>query len=127
MNKRKQYSLLLQDPRWKKKRLVILKRDNNQCRHCESKENLHVHHLVYQVGKVPPWEYRNSDLITLCANCHNEVHRTTKIKFVDRKNKKVNRSKKDRIKTRIDNMKNMLSPKDLELQKRYDKINPKIS
>ncbi|WP_152560110.1 hypothetical protein [Hymenobacter sp. IS2118] len=36
---------------------------------------LHVHHLYYITSK-NPWEYENDALVTLCSDCHSEVHRT---------------------------------------------------
>ncbi len=67
-----EYSQLLLDPRWQKKRLEILARDNFMCQSCEDKENtLHVHHCYYNKEK-KPWEYENSSLITLCHVCHRE-------------------------------------------------------
>ena len=64
------YSELLQDPRWQKKRVDILQRDNFTCQHCGSTEkSLQVHHLRYQKWK-KPWEYDNSELLTLCHRCH---------------------------------------------------------
>lgn len=64
------YSGLLQDPRWQKKRVEVLQRDNFTCQHCGSTEKtLQVHHLCYQKWK-KPWEYDNSELLTLCCDCH---------------------------------------------------------
>jgi len=64
----------LKDPRWQKKRLEILKRDNFCCQACfESKKTLHVHHIVYG-SKKDPWDYDESDLITLCEECHKLWH-----------------------------------------------------
>lgn len=64
------YSELLQDPRWQKKRVEVLLRDEFRCQHCgNNEETLHVHHLRYEKGKMP-WEYDNSGLITLCHRCH---------------------------------------------------------
>jgi hypothetical protein len=72
----KNYSELLKDPRWQKKRLEILESDNWSCRRCEDKSNmLAVHHLYYKKG-ANPWEYDNSALITLCDKCHKEGHNT---------------------------------------------------
>lgn len=72
-----EYSKLLQDPRWQKKRLEILQRDNWTCRNCGSGLNegvtLHVHHIRYIKGK-KPWEYENDNLITYCENCHQKIH-----------------------------------------------------
>lgn len=64
------YSELLKDPRWQRKRLDILNRDNFTCVCCgDDKSTLHVHHQYYINGRMP-WEYSNDLLITLCAKCH---------------------------------------------------------
>lgn len=66
------YSKKLLDPRWQKKRLEILQRDNWTCRFCESTDNtLHVHHIYYE-PKSEPWDAELKHLITLCAECHQE-------------------------------------------------------
>ncbi len=66
------YSELLKDPRWQRKRLEILERDNWTCQWCKDKDStLHVHHKKYQSGK-KPWEYDNSYLLTLCEGCHED-------------------------------------------------------
>lgn len=64
------YSDQLLDPRWQKKRLDILNRDNFTCRKCLSKDKtLHVHHTEYIKGRMA-WDYENYYLKTLCADCH---------------------------------------------------------
>lgn len=64
------YSEKLKDPRWQKKRLEILKRDNWTCQNCQSTtKTLHVHHLKYNGN---PWEANNNDLQTLCEDCHEQ-------------------------------------------------------
>ena len=64
------YSELLKDPRWQKKRLLIMQRDKWTCQDCGWKEStLHVHHKYYIPDK-KPWEYPNKALITLCEGCH---------------------------------------------------------
>ena len=66
------YSEKLKDPRWQKKRLEILERDEWSCRVCFDKENtLHVHHKRYLVMK-EPWDHPNELLQTLCESCHKE-------------------------------------------------------
>lgn len=66
----KTYSEKLRDPRWQKKRLEILQRDEFCCQLCNDKETeLHVHHFYYEKGK-NPWEYYNDGLVTYCKNCH---------------------------------------------------------
>lgn len=64
------YSEKLRDPRWQKKRLEIMQRDNFKCQGCNSKEKtLHVHHKTYIFGK-NPWDYTDTNFITLCFECH---------------------------------------------------------
>lgn len=76
----KEYSKLLLDPRWQKRRLEIMSRDKWVCQKCGNGLNdgttLNVHHLVYKKGYMP-WEYGDNDLITLCEKCHNDTHKKT--------------------------------------------------
>ena len=66
----KSYSEKLKDPRWQKKRLKILERDNWTCQICDSTDKtLHVHHKIYIAG-YDPWEYDDDTLITYCEDCH---------------------------------------------------------
>ena len=75
-NKNKFYQEKLRDPRWQKKRLEILNRDNFECRCCASKNRtLHVHHIWYPGKGKEIWESDDIDLITLCDECHKEWHR----------------------------------------------------
>jgi hypothetical protein len=70
----KTYSEKLKDPRWQKKRLEILGRDNFTCQECGCDDKtLHVHHLSYAKGK-EPWDADDSNLRTLCENCHERKH-----------------------------------------------------
>jgi hypothetical protein len=63
----------LKSPQWQKKRLQILERDAWECTKCfESGNTLHVHHKTYQYGN-DPWDYDDSNFITLCTKCHAEV------------------------------------------------------
>lgn len=65
---RKSYAEKLRDPRWQKKRLEILERDEWRCEMCwNDKATLNVHHRYYQ-GE--PWEAPDDALVTLCENCH---------------------------------------------------------
>lgn len=67
------YSELLKHPKWQKKRLQILERDDFKCRICNDQETtLHVHHLKY-IYNHKPWEYANEDLLTLCKDCHTVI------------------------------------------------------
>ena len=63
------YADKLKDPRWQKKRLQILERDEFTCRDCGAKDKtLHVHHCHYD--RRDPWEMEDSLLLTLCEDCH---------------------------------------------------------
>jgi hypothetical protein len=64
------YLAKLKDPRWQKKRLEILQRDNWSCQRClDDSSTLNVHHRKY-LDSVEIWDYPNELLITLCDNCH---------------------------------------------------------
>lgn len=68
METKSTYDKKLLDPRWQKKRLEILNRDNFTCDYCGDKEStLHVHHITYH-GE--PWEADDSMLQTVCKDCH---------------------------------------------------------
>lgn len=69
----KPYSEKLRDPRWQKKRLEILQRDQFTCVSCVDIESeLHVHHGYYAKG-LEPWEYPDDTLWTLCNRCHKQA------------------------------------------------------
>ena len=62
------------DPRWQKKRLEIMERDDFTCTICgNSEKTLNVHHGYYERGK-QPWDYPDIALKTLCEDCHEEWH-----------------------------------------------------
>lgn len=62
------YSEKLKDPRWQKKRLEILQRDDWTCQNCgDVKTTLNVHHISYYGN---PWDQKDDLLITLCKECH---------------------------------------------------------
>lgn len=68
------YQDKLKDPRWQKKRLEILERDEKCCQICSIKDRtLHVHHLFYNYD-VDPWEYDDKYLMTLCDKHHELIH-----------------------------------------------------
>lgn len=69
---KKTYYEKLKDPRWQKKRLEILERDNFKCSQCRDGENtLNVHHGYYTTN-YNPWDYPNETLHTVCEMCHEE-------------------------------------------------------
>lgn len=68
--KQNNYSELLRNPLWQKKRLEIMNRDNFTCQFCGRQDiTLQVHHRRYIRG-LKPWEYSNEDYVTLCEGCH---------------------------------------------------------
>jgi len=70
LTKKEEYQLVLKDPRWQRKRLEILNRDNFTCQKCKSAtDTLHVHHRHYIAGRFP-WDYSDNLLVTLCQKCH---------------------------------------------------------
>jgi hypothetical protein len=78
------YSEKLKDPRWQRKRLEIMQRDDFTCQLCGDKEStLHVHNKSYNFGK-DPWEYDDSNFITYCEICHLlvEANKHQPIKFL---------------------------------------------
>lgn len=72
------YADLLKDPRWQKKRLLVLEAAGWECSSCGANDKtLHVHHLRYVRGRMP-WEYPNDELEVLCEGCHEEATFWTK-------------------------------------------------
>ena len=65
------YRTYLKSDAWKRKRYVVLKRDNWKCVKCGQKatEVHHKRYLKYKIGKEPiKW------LVSLCAPCHRKEH-----------------------------------------------------
>jgi FtsK/SpoIIIE family/FtsK alpha domain len=66
------YEEYLQTPEWQATRKRILKRDNSQCQGCHGRGiTLNVHHYTYERLGCE----RDTDLVTLCEFCHEELHR----------------------------------------------------
>lgn len=60
----------LKDPRWQRKRLEIMQRDEFACSCCASEtKTLNVHHTYYE-RNVLLWDYPSGSLVTLCEDCH---------------------------------------------------------
>ncbi len=57
-------------PEWAKMRGRVLARAKNLCEACLEQGALNVHHLTYELGKLPPAYY----LVALCRACHNRMH-----------------------------------------------------
>ena len=68
------YQEQIQSPKWQRKRLEIMQRDNFTCVDCGFDDRmLHVHHTLYVRGRMI-WEYSNGVLTTLCDICHYYIH-----------------------------------------------------
>lgn len=65
------YRQYLKSHAWKRKRYVVLKRDNWTCQYCGGKAS-EVHHKKYakiNIGREPiKW------LVSICRNCHQKLH-----------------------------------------------------
>ena len=55
-------------------RQMVLKRDEYQCVKCGSDENLECHHII-PVSIEPLLSADMDNCITLCSECHKEVHK----------------------------------------------------
>ena len=62
---------------WKKKRQIILKRQNYLCAECKKYgrlcEAVEVHHIKH-VDEYPELAFDDANLIALCKACHNKQH-----------------------------------------------------
>ena len=66
----KTYLSKLGDPRWREKRLEVIKARGGRCEDCgTSAKVLEVHHCVYLPMK-EPWEHGDDELMCLCPACH---------------------------------------------------------
>jgi hypothetical protein len=72
------YAEKLKDPRWQRRRLEVMERDQFTCQECGSAtKTLTVHHRHYVYG-CEPWEYEDDVLVTLCEGCHDEIEEALK-------------------------------------------------
>ena len=62
---------------WEIKRKAILRRDGYRCQECKRygriKEAQTVHHIVH-LEDDPSLALTDSNLVSLCAGCHNKMH-----------------------------------------------------
>lgn len=73
------YAQMLKDPRWQRRRLEILQRDEFRCQGCWADDKtLHVDHRRYNWGH-PPWDVDDDDLQTVCEDCHATLTRLRKL------------------------------------------------
>jgi len=70
--RRDYYRDYLKSDEWKRKRYVVLKRDNWRCVYCGGRAT-QVHHTKYaryNIGREPiEW------LVSVCKDCHDSIHR----------------------------------------------------
>ena len=70
------YAEKLRDPRWQRKRLEVMQRDNFACQQCGAvNSTLNVHHWKYSKE---PWDANLADLETLCECCHGAIEKQKK-------------------------------------------------
>lgn len=68
------YKEQIKHPKWQKRRLEIMGKDDFTCQICGDKETtLNVHHLHYHKNR-DIWDYEDWELITLCDDCHAKEH-----------------------------------------------------
>lgn len=73
-DRKQKYRQFLSHPKWQKKRLKIMERDNWTCVQCgETELQLHVHHKRY-MGEMP-WDTPDKYLETVCFICHYNEHK----------------------------------------------------
>lgn len=76
----------LKTAKWQRKRAEIIRRDNGYCQRCFIKhkiineENIQVHHIKSR-RDFPELMYENSNLITICGHCNNELGTSNKLDF----------------------------------------------
>lgn len=78
-----------QSKRWRRKTKEIRARDNNECQHCKQQGKYSaavcVHHIK-ELKDYPMFAMNDSNLITLCATCHNKIH--DKFENINKKSQK---------------------------------------
>lgn len=66
----KDYEDYINSQKWQRQRANRMAIDNNECKLCFSRTNLHVHHITYEnFGNEPM-----NELITVCKSCHEKIH-----------------------------------------------------
>ncbi len=66
---KQRYQQYINSPKWRRKRMKILKERGWKCEDCGSTNRLEVHHLHYRTFK----NERSKDLKVLCRFCHSLV------------------------------------------------------
>jgi 5-methylcytosine-specific restriction endonuclease McrA len=77
-----QYQKYLNSPKWKAKRILVLRRAKYKCEECKRRQATQIHHKTYKRIFNEPL----SDLLAVCAPCHKKIHG---IKDKPRKQRKI--------------------------------------
>lgn len=89
------YKDKLKDPRWQRRRLEILQRDDFRCVLCGAHTKmLHVHHRMY-FGE--PWEAPDWALETHCEECHDPNDKGTGVSLEEVRRRKLIREQLKKI------------------------------
>ena len=71
------YAEQIKSPKWQKRRLEVLGKNNFTCQLCgQDEKELNVHHVNYD-SKRKIWEYDDHELLVLCKSCHEDWHHNT--------------------------------------------------
>ncbi|MCD2252720.1 HNH endonuclease [Listeria marthii] len=73
MRKRDKLDQLYSSKRWRNVRLQALKRDLFLCQCCKQQEGNIVHHIIHLRADLTK-AYELSNLETVCASCHSQLH-----------------------------------------------------
>jgi predicted HNH restriction endonuclease len=72
------YKEYLNSTKWLYRRKKILKHDNYKCIICNKNKKLDIHHESYKNLNSKKQQPEIDDCISLCRNCHKELHNTLK-------------------------------------------------
>lgn len=82
------YQQELKRPEWKAFREQVLEERGRECEKCGSKNHLEIHHTKYYRAH-RPWEYDINDVMVLCSECHQLLHRRLGITIFQEGGKKI--------------------------------------
>ncbi len=93
------YQEKLQDPRWLKKRTLLISARGGGCELCGNSQKLTIHHGYYRF-KTDPWDYDDDTLWVLCWPCHETTQQ--KLTAIHEIIARINPREMDNLRTRID-------------------------
>lgn len=86
--------------RWKKKRLIILRRDRYECRECRRYGRVTVATTVHHIHShehYPELKLDTNNLLSLCSTCHNGMHDRVTNELTDKGFEWVMRARQNKI------------------------------